>query len=198
MFIIGITGPSGAGKTTALEAAENLGALALDCDEIYRTLLETNNDMIKQIILQFPDVRANGVSDRIDKAKLRKRVLGNTQALDKLGEITHKFVTEVLDEKISEFEKQGGRAAAIDAYALIESGVGKRCDIIVSVLAPREIRAQRIMKRDGLTPCEALSRINSQKQDDFYISGSDRVFINDYSKAEDFKKICTEYFKSVV
>ena len=147
MKTIGITGPTGAGKTTALYALTDLGAHIVDADAVYHGLL------------------ANSISLR--------------EALTDLNTITHRFVGAEIDRQLREAEASGLPAAAIDAIALIESGLGQRCDAVVGVLAPAELRVRRIMDREGIPEDYARKRVSAQKGEDFFRSHCDYILEND-------------------
>jgi len=195
MFIIGITGGTGAGKTTAVQALETLGALALDCDEIYHEMLLSNNEMSTEIEARFKGVSADG---KIDRHKLSEIVWGDPASLRDLNMITHRVVDCEVKRRISDFKAQGGKLAAIDAIALIESGQGKRCNITVGVTAPMEERVSRIMKRDNLTREHAQMRINAQQTENYYRENCDHILENIYDTQIDFKEKCIEFFGEVI
>ncbi|MCL2223163.1 MAG: dephospho-CoA kinase [Oscillospiraceae bacterium] len=195
MYIIGITGPSGAGKSSAMHALESLGALSLDCDEIYHKLLISSEHMTSEIINRFGDVSTGG---KIDRKKLREIVFNDAVALEALNTITHKYVWEELDREIRAFNKRGGEIASVDAIALFESSFNKECDVVVGVLAPKEQRISRIMKRDGLTREQAESRVFAQQDDSFYIHNCDYILENPYKNQREFMTKCIEFFDQLV
>jgi len=195
MYIIGITGGTGAGKTSALHAAKNTCALTLDCDAIYHELLTNNIDMKSELKARFHDIVTN---DEIDRNKLGTIVLTDPAALLELNEISHKYVLAKVDEQIKEWEAQGGEVAIIDAVALIESGQGKKCDVTVGITAPMETRISRIIKRDGITREQAEKRLKAQQPEAFYINNCDHILENIYNSTEEFEKKCNELFNGLI
>lgn len=191
MTIIGITGGTGGGKTSALRALESLGAMVIDCDALYHELLLSSIDMIREIGGRFEGVVADGA---LDRKALGRIVFGDSAALAELNGITHKFVSLEVDRRLKDWEESGGTLAAVDAIALIESGRGSRCDILVGVTAPFETRLKRIMERDGLSEEYAKMRINAQKPDSFYYENCDYVLVSDCDTVEQFEKKCVEFF----
>ena len=139
MKIIGITGPTGAGKTTALNALTSLGTCIIDADAVYHRLLEESAPLREALIDRFGDICDE--SGKIDRKKLGNVVFTDPAALAELNAITHRFVGEAIDQLLTGAEASGCPAAAIDAIALIESGLGARCDAVVGVIAPAEVRA---------------------------------------------------------
>jgi len=194
MYIIGITGGTGAGKSSAVNALRTLGAYALDCDAIYHEVLSDNTEMIAEIEAHFNNVSSGGV---IDRKKLGEIVWNDPAALQKLNEITHKFMNTEIDKRISALKAQGVKIAAVDAIALIESGQGKKCDIVVGILAPQEKRLSRIMRRDNLTKEQALRRINAQQPESFFREKCDHTLENIYDFPAEFEEKCIEFFKSI-
>jgi len=191
MYIIGITGGTGAGKTLALNVLSDLGALTLDCDEIYHRLLLNSSDMKEEITANFADVLTDG---NIDRKKLSKIVWKEPASLLKLNKITHKYVSSEIKRLIDEFKLQGGTITAIDAIALIESGLSKNCDIIVGITASEKCRKSRIMKRDALGEEQAQARINAQQQESYYKKNCDYIIENNFVTPTEFAFKCKEYF----
>ena len=195
MFKIGITGGTGSGKTTALEVIEKLGGLALDCDEIYHQLLLQNDELKSELSRHFPGVLVDG---EIDRKKLGKLVFSDPAALLKLNEITHKYVDEEVERRIMEWDKKGGTFTAIDAIALLESDIAKKCDVIVGITAPEEVRISRIMRRDGIDISKARQRIDAQKPESFFIENCDHMLHNKYETLEEFGISCEGLFKKLL
>lgn len=195
MTIIGITGGTGGGKTSALRALQRLGALVIDCDALYHELLQNNNEMIREIAARFEGVVSNGTMDR--KA-LGRIVFNDAGALSELNEMTHKYISIEVDYRLSVWEKSGGTLAAVDAIALIESGRGSKCDIVVGVTAPVDIRVARIMERDGLSEANAKLRIAAQKPDSFFYENCDYVLVSDCETVMQFEEKCVEFFTRIL
>ncbi len=166
MKIIGITGPTGAGKTTALNALTSLGACIIDADTVYHRLLTESAPLRGALTARFGDIcDADG---GIDRKKLGEVVFTDPAALAELNAITHRFVGEAIGQLLAGAEDSGCPAAAIDAIALIESGLGTRCDTIVGIIAPAEVRVRRIMAREGISEAYARKRVSAQKGEDFF------------------------------
>ena len=109
-----------------------------------------------------------------------------TEALDALNAITHRFVGEEIDRILNQAERSGCPLAAIDAIALIESGVADRCDTLVAVVAPAEVRVHRIMEREGLSEDYARARVDAQKEEAFFRAHCQYVLVNDGPDPEAF------------
>ena len=160
-MIIGITGGTGCGKTTLLNAIRDRGGLVLDCDAIYHGLLRSDTQMLSAIDVRFPGVIADGA---LDRKKLGAIVFADEKALLDLNRITHAAVRREVLKRL-----EGKPAlAAIDAIALFEGGLAELCDVTVAVIAPEEDRVKRLMARDGISESYARSRIAAQHPDDWF------------------------------
>lgn len=186
MTIIGVTGGTGCGKTTALDAFSERGALVLDCDAVYHELLETDAELLTEIEARFPGVTENG---RLERKRLGAIVFQDAAALRDLNAITHKYISAALHKRLIDFARLGGRAAAIDAVALVESGLGELCDVIIGVTAPRAERIRRIMAREGISETYAAARVDAQKSDEWYAEHCDQILENSGTLA-DFEAKC--------
>lgn len=175
MKVIGITGPTGAGKTTALNALRDLGAEVIDADAVYHELLRESGELKAAMVTAFGPGILDG-EGQVDRKALAGAVYPDR--LDELNGITHPFVVAEIDRRIAAARRSGKPAAAIDAIALMESGLGEGCDVVVSVLAPLDVRIGRIMVRDGIDEGYARRRALAQKGEDFFRSHSDYVLEN--------------------
>jgi len=192
MKIIGITGGSGCGKTTALEVCEKLGAAVVDCDKLYHEMLETDSSMIGELAERFPSASDGG----INRSKLREIVYSDTNALNDLNSITHKHIIRRLKELSIEFAMQGKTAMAIDALYIADSPISEMCSEIIGVIADKEIRIQRIIARDNISEDAANKRISVQKDDSFYRENCSRIIGNNGSYAEFYEK-CNTVLKEI-
>ncbi len=195
MRIIGITGGTGTGKTTALDVLRRMGALCLDCDEIYHELTATSAALREAIERRFGEVYTTG--GQLDRKKLGRIVFSNAHALNDLNIITHGFVDEEIKRRLRGHAMRGGRLAAIDAIALIESGASRFCTETFGIIAPRELREQRIMAREGISREYARLRIDAQQPDSFYREHCTGIIENSGTKAE-FAVRCTTAFTEVI
>lgn len=173
-IILGLTGQSGAGKSTVGKMLTEKGACVIDCDKLARVVVEPGKAALTEIVDAFGETVLNpdGTMNRPEVASI---VFRDGEALHTLNRITHKYIEKEMDEILAKTE---ARLCVIDAPVLFESGIDKKCEKIVSVLAETETRIQRIMARDGLTREKAEERIFAQKDDDFYKERSDFVLYN--------------------
>lgn len=195
MRIIGLTGGTGTGKTTALEVLRGMGALCLDCDEVYHELTETSAELREALERRFGSVY--GADGQLDRKKLGAVVFSDAAALSELNAITHGFVNEEVKRRLRDFAMTGGTLAAIDAIALFESGADRLCTDTFGVIAPRKVREARIMAREGISRDYARLRIDAQQSDEYYIERCTGILENSGTKAE-FAAKCTAAFTEVI
>ena len=186
-MIIGITGSSGCGKTTALNTLQQLGATILDCDAIYHRLLKEDNVLLSAIGSRFPEAVKDGA---LDRAALATTVFSDPAALEDLNKITHGAVVNEVKRQLA----SAPTLAAIDAYALFESGLDQLCDVSVAITAPEEQRLSRIMSRDGISIEKAKQRLNAQYSQEEISALCDYTLCNNGTQAE-FEAKCLAFWK---
>ena len=187
-MIFGITGGTGCGKTTALQAIESLGGLVLDCDAIYHELLKTDPSLLESINNRFPGVVENG---ELQRKKLGAIVFADPQALLDLNAITHAAVKAEVERRL----ETAPALAAIDAIELFDSGLAQLCDATVAITAPPEDRVQRLMARDSISEEYARSRIAAQKSEGWFREHCHAVLENNGDK-DAFATKCVDFFRS--
>lgn len=194
MKIIGITGGTGCGKTTALNELERRGALLIDCDAVYHRMLETDRPMLDEIEKYFPGAVVDG---KLDRKALGAVVFTDEEALRDLNIITHRHINLEIRRILREHAMNGGTLAAIDAIELFSSGLAKRCTATVGVIAGRDVRISRIMRRDGISREYAMMRVNAQRPNEYFIQKCSRVLENNGSQ-EEFIERCRKTFEEVL
>ncbi len=196
MTIIGITGPTGAGKTTALNELEKLGGVIIDCDAVYHELLRSNVALQNELENRFGVLTdENGVFDR---KKLGAVVFHDPAALADLNAIAHRHVVDAVKVILADAQGKNIPIAAIDAIALFESGLADLCDATVAITAPAEIRVERIMAREGISREYAQSRVNAQNPEEFYTSRCGHTLRNDCASAAEFGDRAEKLFRTIL
>lgn len=169
--LIGITGGSGCGKSHLSGRLREKGIPVIDCDLVSREIMAKGTPCAGEVCGFFGDeILENG---EINRRKLGKIVFSDPEKLKKLNEITHKYILESIYNKM---EKEESDVICTDGATLIESGI--KCDLMVGIVADKEVRKKRIMERDGLSEEDAELRISAQKDDSFYIENCDFVIDN--------------------
>ena len=194
LFIIGLTGGSGTGKTTALGVLRDMGAMTIDADELYHELTRSCEPMKAELTARFGAVYDG---DTLLRKKLGELVFSDAAALAELNAITHKYVSAETKRRLREFAMSGGSLAAIDAAALLEGETQRLCGVIFGVLAPAELRLARITAREGISREYALMRIKAQKGDEYYREKCTACLVNDGTK-EKFAAECEAAFTEAI
>lgn len=174
MLVFGITGGSGAGKTTASDIFRQLGVYVIDADKAARKVVEKGQKCLEELTDFFGKeiLKPDGT---LDRKKLGEIVFADLEKLGKLNEITHKYILWDIKDTLYALECD---YAAIDGAVIIGSEVEKLCSFMVSVMADYDVRLERIKKRDGMTEKRARERLQSQPKDEFYIENSKYLIYN--------------------
>ena len=184
MIIIGITGPTGAGKTTALREVERLGGTVIDCDQVYHEMLEHDQGLQNKLEELFGPLR--GKDGAIDRKKLGSMVFGDPEKLEQLNAIAQTATVERVRQLLEEYRSKGRTLVAIDAISLLESPLAQLCEATIAVIAPPEVRVARIMAREGISEDYAWSRVRAQKPEEYFRGHCGHVLVNDCASAEEF------------
>ena len=183
MIILGITGGSGVGKTTVSNIFRSYDIDVIDTDIVAREIVKPSMPALCEIKDHFGEEFINS-DGTLNRKKLAGVVFNDPKKLKILNKITHKYISEYVSSYIKEYEKD---IIGIDGAALIESGINNICDYVISVLADKKIRIERIKIRDNLSEIEAKNRIEAQKDDKFYIENSDFLVYNNGKDINDLK-----------
>ena len=165
MVIIGLCGSSGAGKGYVSKAFEKYGVPSIDTDRLYReTTVKKGTECLNELVKAFGSeiLTEDGELNRTKLASIVFEGDGSRERLSRLNEITHRYIKIDTEALLAKYAAEGKRAAIIDAPVLFESGFDKMCDITVSVIAPQDVKIDRIVSRDGISKEKAKSRLNSQ------------------------------------
>ena len=192
-IVLGLTGGTGAGKTSALNAIRELGGEIIDCDAVYHEMLDNDQELRNTINAAFPGVF--GADGKLNRQKLGQEVFAKKERLDKLNAIVFRFLIPELERRL---DSAPDGLYAIDAINLIESGLDRLCDRTIAVTAPTELRVRRIMARDNISEQYARLRISAQKPDEFYRSKCDLELNNGAETAETFQREAKLFFERLV
>lgn len=196
MKILGITGSSGSGKTTLSNILrKRTDAVILDADKIARELNRPGTEYMasiedafgKEILLEDGNLNRKGLANLI---------YSNDNARKKLNDLTFKYVVNEINNRINIIKNtnKNVKYIIIDAPLLFEAGIDSNCDIVISLIADKNLKIKRICKRDNVGEEEAKNRLDIQHENRYYIEKSDYIIENteDYNLEEEINRIMKE------
>lgn len=178
MKVIGLTGGTGSGKSVVSQSLSEAGAVIVDADKIAHEIILKGKPAYQEIIAYY----GTGILDEegnIIRKKLGEIVFNNGEKLAFLNQCTHKYICAEVDRQIAAAKAADTATAIIlDAPLLLEAGLEQVCDGVWVVYADPEVRARRVMARDGVTYELAKARIANQKSWEEYKQAADTVIDN--------------------
>lgn len=193
--LIGLTGQTGAGKSTVSEFAEKMGCKIINADKAAREVMSNGSECLKRLAEIFgSDIINNDGS--LNRKLLAQRAFSSKENTDILNGITHPAIISKVREYIDIYSKES-EVIIFDAPQLFESGGDKMCDKIIAVTAPVEVRLKRIISRDGISEKDALMRINAQLDEDFFRANADYI-IDGSESLKDVRRRFEEIMKKVM
>lgn len=177
VMVVGLTGQTGAGKSTVSKVFAGNGFAVINADSIARLVVENGSACLAEL----EDFFGNSVisSDgSLNRKALASIVFSDKRKLEMLNSITYPYITGEILKQIRSLSADGEKLILLDAPTLFESRADDFCELIISVIAHNDVREERIMKRDGLTSEQAVKRMNSQLSQQFFIENSDFIIKN--------------------
>ncbi len=180
-IIIGLTGPTGSGKSSACRLCESYGLKHVDCDLLARKAVEKGSDGLNALVNAFGSEILN-TDGTLNRKLLAKIAFSDKAKTELLNDTIFPFIrTLVLQET-----KTGN--ILLDAPTLFESKIDNICTTTIAVLSDKNIRLKRIIARDNLTEEDALTRISAGKTDNFYKSYANYIVYNNKTEEEFLKE----------
>jgi len=161
--VVGLTGPTGSGKSAAARMLAKMGCEVIDGDAIAREIIWPGSEVLAQLAARFGSDILNE-DGSLNRARLASRAFENNEARKDLNAITHPAITALALEQAG---RAGGKIVIIDAAALLESELAKHCSHIIITTAPEQLRLERILARDGIPEQAAGQRISAQAHMNF-------------------------------
>lgn len=173
-LVIGLTGPTGAGKSTVAAAWGKAGCAVIDADRIAREVV-LQPTCIAELKAEFGEDIADD-NGSLDRRALAQRAFSSPQKIETLNAITHPRIMQEVARRVLALQQSGAKAVILDAPLLFESGADRLCGTTVAVTAPVEIRRNRIMQRDSIPAESAMERIGAQHENSYYSVRADYMF----------------------
>jgi dephospho-CoA kinase len=162
MLLIGITGGIACGKTEVSEVFQKRGAIILSGDKIGKKVVEKNKKVLKELVNTFGKVILNK-NKNLNRRKLGEIAFVSKEAKNLLNRIIHPYLLRELRKRIKSLEKKNYKGVVvIDAALIVEWGLQKELDYLISVQAKREDKIKRLQNQKGYSRKEAMDRIKSQ------------------------------------
>ena len=187
MFILGITGGIGTGKSTVASICRKVGLPVIDADQIAHELTDQAGETTEKIA----DALGQGVLDAkraLDRARVADLAFSNKRAIDILSAIVHEDVVTIIEKQLEAFERSKAKAVVLDVPIPVRRGFLDVCDQIWAVSAPDRLRLERLRMR-GVDQAEAVRRINVQMTRDEYRDLAEHEIVNDGSLSDLEKQI---------
>ncbi|WP_366513307.1 L-threonylcarbamoyladenylate synthase [uncultured Eubacterium sp.] len=168
-FTVGLTGPTGAGKSYVCEIFRQKGFKIIDCDKIAHELTAKNAPILTELASEFgEDVVKNG---ELDRKLLASRAFDTKEHTKKLNSILHPAIAEKCKEEAQDL-------TVLDASQLFEANMQNDCYKVIGVLADENVRIKRIIARDNITEQQAKLRMSAQFDNDYFIDNCDYIIYN--------------------
>ncbi len=178
MKLIGLTGGIGSGKSTVADLFRTLGIPVYESDLRAKLLMQSNAHVRHELITLF-GTEAYNQDQALNRKWIADQVFSNPALLKQLNEIVHPAVFQDLIDWANEPSQQKAPYLLQESALLFEENLAKRMTAVVLVVAPEEIRIERVIKRDQITRSEVINRIKNQLPDDQKIPGADYIIYND-------------------
>lgn len=199
--VIGLTGQSGAGKTTVSRVFSQNGFAVIDADIISREVTQKGQPCLTELSEAFGSDIINS-DGTLNRKRLGSIVFFDREKLRQLNGIIYPYIIYRIISRIDELSEEGRELILLDAPTLFEANADDLCDLIISVTADESIRMSRIIARDNITPEAAKKRFESQYSEHFFVNHSDFVIINNKTpdvlaaKAEEVAGKIKEYYNA--
>ena len=182
MFVLGLTGSLGMGKSTTARFFAEEGVPLHDADAAVHRLYE--GEATALIEAAFPGTTSGG---RVDRDKLAKKVLGDSAAIKRLETIIHPLVGRAEARFLDEAARKDAAVVVLDIPLLFETGADRRCDAVVVVSAPADVQRARAFERPGMTEEKFQAILAKQMPDAEKRARAD--FVVDTSKGLDAARV---------
>ncbi len=193
MFLFGVTGGIGSGKSAVCTYLKEKGVDVLEADPLAKQLTVSNSEIRQELIKCFgKDVYTR--DGEINKERMRELVFSKPQSREQINQIIHPHVLQWIDKEAKRLNRDMGRSLiGVEAALIFESKMEKILDAVVVVHAPLKQRIHWVQTRNGLSREEVENRMNAQMSVDEQIRRADYV-LNNSGSLEELRHLTNELF----
>ncbi len=182
VFVVGLTGQSGSGKTTVSDVFRENGFEVINADFISRKVMEKGSECLNEVSESFENVLFD--DGTLNRKKLAEYIFSDKDKKELLNSITYPYITREVLHNIEEMSQNNKNLILLDAPTLFESRADDFCELVISIVSDKESRIERIIERDGISRELAEKRLASQYDNKFYIDNSDYIIKNNKTVEE--------------
>jgi dephospho-CoA kinase len=178
LFLIGLVGRAGSGKSTVARAIALDGARVIDADAIGHEVVDGDAAVRAALAAEYgADVyRADGT---LDRARVAARVFGDPAARARLNALVHPKILEHIWEALNQLRLGGYRGVVVvDAALLLDWGMERACDAVLAVIAPESEQIARLVKERGWSEADARARLAVQRPNEAFAAAADFALDN--------------------
>jgi dephospho-CoA kinase len=178
LFIVGLVGRAGSGKSVAANALAADGATVIEADLVGHEVTDLDPDVRAALAREYGDdvYRPDG---RLDRERVAARVFGDPAARARLDRLVHPRLVARLEERLEGLRARGTRGVVVlDAALLLEWGLERACDAVIAVTAPQAEQVARLVRGRGWTEAETRSRLLAQRTDEAFRAAADMTLDN--------------------
>lgn len=175
-YIVGLTGPTGSGKSTMRSVATELGFFCIDADKVAREVTKKGSPLLTILQKEFGDIL--NPDGTLNRKGLAEAAFKDKKSTDKLNSI---MLPHILNDIENIIKSTSQRFVLLDAPTLFEAGANRLCNTTIGVIADEDVRLKRIISRDGISDSAAKLRISAGKPNSFYVSNCEHILTNNHS-----------------
>lgn len=188
IYVLGLTGSIGMGKSVASSMFKKLGVPVFDSDAEVHKIYNEDETLIAKIRELFPEAVEDG---KISRPKLGKIVFGNSEMLEKLEKLIHPLIRFRQKRFIKSSKFRGKKLVVLDIPLLFENDAQSICDGVALVTAPPDIQRERVLSRPDMAEEKFKNILKSQISDDEKRKRADFIIPSHYGFESSFNEICT-------
>jgi len=184
LWIVGLVGRAGSGKTTVARVLADEGAVVIEADRLGHEVTDRDPEVRRALEREYgADVyRPDGA---LDRARVAAKVFTDPAARTRLNDLVHPRILKLIEARLNTLRAAGSRGlVVIDAALMLQWGLERQCDAVLAVTAPETMQVRRLMTSRGWSESEARARLSAQWSDERYAAAADWTIENRGSEGE--------------